>query len=752
MTGVTGIMKKAFKTSLSFLLILLIAVLSVPFCAVAGSSETEFGIDKLYLKAGEQLKVSNPDNYELKFYVGDNEVEGDSLTLVSDYYEKWITVKAFNGTEQAAEDKVYFSKLPVIYINTEDGNNITSKTEYKKADMKIQNNEETSKDIYSGSIEIKGRGNTTWSIYPKKPYKIKLDKKTDLFNMGKNKHWVLLANYLDNSFMRNVNAARLSHQLGVETMDFVWADLVLNGSYVGNYLLGEHVRIGKTRVDITDWEGEAEEAAAAIVKAEKKNGVTLDSDALETALTNNLSWITSGKITFNNKEYIIEDYYKYKKDTTGGFLFESSDEYDEVSRFTTNGGLKVMLNKPEYLNTNSTMMNYVKDYWNSFEKAYKSENGYAKYNGKNTHYTQLADLDSMVGYWLVNEILGNNDAVYKSRLAYKEVGGLLKFGPTWDFDYGCGAFTVGNYPSGWKISKNVGDNVKDANFFKEFLDDPLFISKAVEKYWEVRPYLQTLIDDGGVIDTDIAYLRESGLADSELWDRHYIYPKSARNYTEDAAAFKSYMVGRVSWLDKQFKTEDTLINSTRIDESAHPYKNANDIINLKFKNAENDSTVNAPADGIIGSLRDLSVNVDVTDSDTEELKVYINGIYSLTASVTDGKSEFKIAKEKLSEPFGKKNVISIIGKDEMGDTTYRTFKTVKTVYEEPVVLGDSNLDGKVNIRDVAIIQRHLAKIITLNERQKEAADVDKDGEVTILDVAIIQKYLAKMIDSFDDIA
>ena len=67
--------------------------------------------------------------------------------------------------------------------------------------MKIQGNErynlETTK-LYDGKIEIKGRGNSTWGL-PKKPYKIKLDSKTNLFSMGKNKHWVLLANYYDSS-------------------------------------------------------------------------------------------------------------------------------------------------------------------------------------------------------------------------------------------------------------------------------------------------------------------------------------------------------------------------------------------------------------------------------------------------------------------------------------------------------------------------------------------------------------------------
>ena len=692
------------KKIISIALIALLVISAIPFNVLA-KTEPLIKINKLYLKAGNQLQVDNPNNYTLRYYVGDTEIESDNLTLSSDYYEKWITVTAYNGGEKVAEDKAYFSKLPVVYINTADGQSVTSKEEYKTADMAIQNNETCDKEIYNGTIDIRGRGNTTWSVYPKKPYKIKLDKKTDLFGMGKSKHWVLLANYLDNSFMRNVNASRLSHELGVETMDSVWTDVVLNGEYVGNYLLSEQVRIGSTRVDIFDWEEEAGNVASAISKAEKNNGIAIDKSALEDALIENLSWITSDKFTFNDKQYTISDYYTVENNIDGGFLFESSEEYDELTKFTTSGGLKVMVKSPEYLYTNDTMMDYAQRFWNNLEKAYKSETGYVKINGKNTHYTELADLDSMVGFWLVNEILGNNDAVYKSRYFYKPIGEKLKFGPTWDFDYGCGSFTVGDYPYAWKMSKNTLDDVKDANFYKELLDDPLFIAKATEKYWQVRPYLQTLINDGGVIDTDVEYLTESGVADNAIWDRGYIYGNRARTYEEDTKAYKSFLKERINWLDKQFDTDNDLINSTRVSGSAYPYVNAKEKIKVGLKNVAEDTSEHAPSDGTISSNRDLSLNVNVTDEDTKELKVYVNGLFYSSVDVINGNADFKVSKEKLSAPYDKKNVISFIGKDEQGDTTYKTFTTVKTFYEEEDNSGFDNADVFVPDKEDANIEK-----------------------------------------------
>lgn len=66
--------------------------------------------------------------------------------------------------------------------------------------------------------------------------------------------------------------------------------------------------------------------------------------------------------------------------------------------------------------------------------------------------------------------------------------------------------------------------------------------------------------------------------------------------------------------------------------------------------------------------------------------------------------------------------------------------------DEPVVkIGDTDLDGVVNIYDATEIQLYLAKIKDLTATQKLAADADRDGIVNIYDVTQIQLYLAKFI-------
>ena len=55
--------------------------------------------------------------------------------------------------------------------------------------------------------------------------------------------------------------------------------------------------------------------------------------------------------------------------------------------------------------------------------------------------------------------------------------------------------------------------------------------------------------------------------------------------------------------------------------------------------------------------------------------------------------------------------------------------------------GDSNVDGKVNIADVSLALKHIAKWDI--QIDADAADVTADGKVTLADVSLLLKYIAK---------
>jgi hypothetical protein len=137
--------------------------------------------------------------------------------------------------------------IPVVYINTENEEAITSKDIYVKGKMVIK---EDGKVLSENSLRIRGRGDSTWT-YPKKPYKLKLDDKADIMGMGNDKDWALLANYCDKTLLRTGIAFKLSKLMNFPwTSDDRFVELVLNGEYLGNYQLTEHIKQDDNRVNI----------------------------------------------------------------------------------------------------------------------------------------------------------------------------------------------------------------------------------------------------------------------------------------------------------------------------------------------------------------------------------------------------------------------------------------------------------------------------------------------------------------------
>ena len=139
---------------------------------------------------------------------------------------------------------------PAVYIEyTADR---IHRTSYVDATMRIIDPEHRywDTDVFESAIQIKGRGNSTWS-FPKKPYHIKLGQKASVFGMHKNRDWVLLANYSDKSLLRNQVSQRLAKTVGMS-----WApesynvDLFINGDYQGSYDFTEQKEVAGHRVNI----------------------------------------------------------------------------------------------------------------------------------------------------------------------------------------------------------------------------------------------------------------------------------------------------------------------------------------------------------------------------------------------------------------------------------------------------------------------------------------------------------------------
>lgn len=168
---------------------------------------------------------------------------GDSLTLT-----------LADGTEQ--QISVRQSSLPALQL-TLDGETLDSLHADKNLRFRLDRFVLTEPGgvhdfTATDSAEIKGRGNTTWTLYDKKAYQIKFDAKVPILGMGKAKRWVLLANASDDSMIRTQLVYRLAKNMEMEFVpSYEYVDLWINGEYRGTYLLGEKVELDKMRLNLS---------------------------------------------------------------------------------------------------------------------------------------------------------------------------------------------------------------------------------------------------------------------------------------------------------------------------------------------------------------------------------------------------------------------------------------------------------------------------------------------------------------------
>lgn len=275
---------------------------------------------------------------------------------------------------------------------------------------------------YDGVLEyIKGRGNSTWNM-EKKPYNLKLDKKADLFDMGKSKKWSLIANHSDESLARNVAAYYAAKEAGLPfTPLFVPCDVYINNEYQGAYLLTTRVEVDETRVDIDNLDDVNEEICV------DKFGEDFDMDTLAKG---GIYGKWAGLLQNTKKWVEVPD--AGETDITGGYILEMelANRYsDEICGFVTSRSQPLTLKSPEY--ASEAQAEYISDYYQRFEDAVFADDGK---NDKGEHYTELADLDSLAKFYAINEWASNQDCGLTSTYFYKPAGEKLYAGPVWDFD------------------------------------------------------------------------------------------------------------------------------------------------------------------------------------------------------------------------------------------------------------------------------------------------------------------------------
>ena len=374
--------------------------------------------------------------------------------------------------------------------------------------------------LYDLELTIRGRGNSSWE-QPKKPYKIKLENKEDLFGMGSNKHWVLLANYLDATHLKNRFTCWLSEKMGFAfTPECLPVQVYMDGDYLGYYLLAEQVRVGKNRLEIDE--------------------LSKNDDDPETISGGYL--IQGGQQTFNSPSKFITEH--------GVILANHTPNFD--------------VNDDGY--ENDAQKTYIRNHLKEFEDALFGEN-YSNDLGLN--YRDYIDLKSMIDYWLIQIVSCNVDAYstgshyfYKVRDTY-ENGNMVKmgkiyFGPIWDFDKAWGEDKTGSrYSDEERFAMLEGFSLEDP-WLNAMLYDEDFLAQIRNRWPVLKGYLEDLIADDGLIDQYYREGKNAQAADFALWheDMENIYEQEIKDLKERIAY-------RIAWVDQNLASIGSMI--VRID-------------------------------------------------------------------------------------------------------------------------------------------------------------------------------------------
>ncbi|MBE6607347.1 MAG: hypothetical protein E7633_02155 [Ruminococcaceae bacterium] len=545
-------------------------------------------------------------------------------------------------------DSYLSDSIPVIRINTADKRPITSKTDYKAANMTIENNEYYSdcENSYTlgeaESIEVRGRGNSTWNVRETKiSLKVKLPQKESLFGMDASRHWYLLANYYDVTHLRNKLAYDLSATMGLYYTESTWAVLYLNGKYLGLYQVCEAIRVSEGCVDIFDWDEAAEDVAYAIAIRE---GLDKEkAEALVTEMKNDLSWITSGKY----KNYTISDYYDTSNfDITSGYLIEYDNRNDDDRTLITTEryGIPLHLDNPERLDTNPEMYAFVSELFKDFEDALASP---TFYNEKGKHYSEYIDMDSFIDFWLIFNIFKNIEFGWLSIFLYID-DGKIYFAPVWDFDNGSGnQVTLKEEwmdPDSWF---NIGGR---ARWWKMLSYDPNFISLAQTRYFELREAIDDMLVS---MDIYYRYIKEEALKDYErLGSRNnwYIKDSKTQGFDEEFQVMRTWMYDRIEWLDKQMSLREPWIENRGLEADGNIIFEITDA-NSKKLPADRITLYGAKSDCLFTCEKtgDITVKISLEDAVDRNISFHINGIRYALKTTHNGSVEFKIPAEDIEK-------------------------------------------------------------------------------------------------------
>ena len=383
------------------------------------------------------------------------------------------------------------TNLPTVSIHTLDGQiPFDKKTEIPSL-ITIIGDEGV--EVLAEPGGVRERGNYSRS-FPKKPYRIKFDKKQHVLDApAKAKKWTLINNYGDKTLMRNLLAFELSHRMGMPYTPYGRAvDVLLNGEYKGCYQLCDQVCVGKNRVNITEMTPQ---------------------DISGSALT-------------------------------GGYFFEIDAYADqEISWFQSSQGNPVTIKSPDEDSIVTVQYNYIKNHFNKMESQWKN---YLDLNTFLRHFLVGELSGNTDTYWSVFMYKERDDdmvytgPVWDFDLAFENDERTYPVNSKSDYIYRSGGSCAGRM-------RNFVDRI--------VISDASARARLVDIWDEARQNglsKESLVACVDSLEKELAQSQELNFLRWPIMrTKVHQNPKIWGNYTKEVQNVRRFIGERIDWMDKR---------------------------------------------------------------------------------------------------------------------------------------------------------------------------------------------------------
>ena len=438
--------------------------------------------------------------------------------------------------------------LPNIRVNTTNGvePDYHDKTNYTTMTTTVDNCE-SKYAITSATGGIRARGNSTnYDVVSKHPWRLKFDSKVNLLGLNdgqKYKSWVLLAEYFDQSLLRNSFAFTLGNSLfnysNNYASDFRHVNFYMNGDYRGVYLLAEQQQCNTGRFSIAEPSDGSSERVGYLLEIDIRAN---DDDPYFTAgpeSYRNPQGIWSGGIMINGVR-VVSSTYAIKSDTFSDAQKNFIKKYisnvmDALIHAVTGEKLQV-------LDENNNLID--SPYDNQFETL-----------------NSFIDLESLFKTCIIHELMKNYDVGYGSFYLFVDFSSSSKhprltFGSPWDFD-----LSSGNKQTGDVIKTNnefIKAGFGEANFnpWLYLISQTDFYDELIAKYYHVFAI-------SGAFESGMQYINyateafkndfvneferyKNGTGKDRMKTRQYSSQKAASKYLSD------WLIARKSYMDSRY--------------------------------------------------------------------------------------------------------------------------------------------------------------------------------------------------------